>query len=622
MCTSPVFKIRQDPRHTKVGRFLAHSGLDELTQLLNIIKGEMSFVGPRPLPLAEAEKVSKKYELRYSVLPGITSSWVVKGSHALTFKEWMENDLEDVKKLRFVARLTIFAQTFLVIAREVYQKMKKHFWVVILFFIFLIGLLIRAYLASQRALWADEVFYFEVSANNSWLNIILTKHWIKDNPPFFMLFLKAWSLISTSIIWLRLTGIISYAVSFLLLFKLFRDSGKKIFLLILSFFALSVYFSYINYWISPYNLILPFSLIQLNLLKNLFLGNIKKRKFIILFTLFNFLLINTHYGSLYLFLGYIVFLVYSFIYKKAVFMTLFEACLLSFISFLPTLYHIYQLREEIYRFQQQDMGGLTYGSLLGTINYVLDHSLFRLHRAQLTTKILALIAAALLLGLTAIKKTVPKYYLLFFTSLFVGSSIFLYAAGRHLPSIMGERPWWTFHLGFYFAVAILFSILIKFNRILASLFIMLFGLMAVQALVTEIPANGRYIFPGQVSVDHFSKFDYDRFITYLAEKNLADYDSVVYWGNDMRNNHVKFVFLRYYLAYDSKLAEFRAKELIAPESLPEFTKKVASGKNILVINFERSATRTSLLSSKLPKMSKAEIINFWFFVKRGIAPKI
>lgn len=89
----PVFKIRDDPRYTKIGKFLAHTGLDELPQLINIVKGEMSFVGPRPLPADETGKIPKKYERRFSVLPGITSLWVIHGSHKLAFDEWMKLDL-------------------------------------------------------------------------------------------------------------------------------------------------------------------------------------------------------------------------------------------------------------------------------------------------------------------------------------------------------------------------------------------------------------------------------------------------------------------------------------------------------------------------------------------------
>lgn len=93
----PVFKIQNDPRYTKFGYFLAHNGLDETPQLINIVKGEMAFIGPRPLPIEEAKKVQKKYEQRFSVLPGISSLWVVEGTDHTDFDRWMKLDLEYVK---------------------------------------------------------------------------------------------------------------------------------------------------------------------------------------------------------------------------------------------------------------------------------------------------------------------------------------------------------------------------------------------------------------------------------------------------------------------------------------------------------------------------------------------
>ena len=115
----PAFKIRNDPRYTKVGKFVSHTGLDELPQLVNIIKGEMSFVGPRPLPKEEASKVPKKYERRFSILPCITSPWVVQGSHKLTFREWMELDLEYVKKKSLWYDFEIAAKTVFLILKSI-----------------------------------------------------------------------------------------------------------------------------------------------------------------------------------------------------------------------------------------------------------------------------------------------------------------------------------------------------------------------------------------------------------------------------------------------------------------------------------------------------------------------
>lgn len=94
----PVFKIRNDPRFVGIGRWLAHMGLDELPQLINVIRGEMSLVGPRPLPIHEHKQIAEKYkQLRERVKPGMVSEWVVRGAHAIPFKEWMEMDVKYVQ---------------------------------------------------------------------------------------------------------------------------------------------------------------------------------------------------------------------------------------------------------------------------------------------------------------------------------------------------------------------------------------------------------------------------------------------------------------------------------------------------------------------------------------------
>jgi len=107
----PVFKIRNDPRYTKIGKFLAHTGLDELPQLINVLKGEMSLVGPRPLPVSEARKIPKKYKIRESIKPGITSNWVIKGSHFLSFEEWMKLDEEYVRNASIYEDVRILFNT-------------------------------------------------------------------------------------------------------------------------------------------------------------------------------------------------------------------------------------------------------------------------------------------------------------------------------------------------------------------------------------------------------------------------------------------------------------------------------------------------------------------------------
>lgn len=118
----PVFKIYDDPRFTKFGKILAHTGLDELPQLINIIRGEMSLVGPRPLPLSEAKNLPLRYKERELVKPGATSSWVVNGSHKLTFSKWMGLDLKYVQNANFIMDLKIIAQTIGIIGSVLGEK--------------------------------------------------------------------------------------------------------------------------------------------------------------------------------------------------------------------------------------------------------------------------------------------------------------------------------------------------------------------------------------------------------------------------------------------------------------------------------------------------------------------
>ena len=90
----PVFKVDHDPRVTPLGRFLRRWSLDELPQLLNVLRGEMSLVGPRPLPLVEHRRLPESWQLRRcSVRPGLTGLWQVSGRSDLDFQEWMRLDM-------------------------------------------------------------------------------------------------------------------------------------------------------------------------------------------------------------------------------------------------------------------------------------------------------------------------------------------------------------------------------------------------------------------------------------------------------------------------------------------------------------------------------------------------
>lgn len=113
--TGPVFKIYNDPRLTRFGKVLRRTGLDELPQFVNVIRGEMSIVGPRPLPVNEASKLTKTQRLRELIKPGVTSSWVVGGAHRLSFEKWMELDREYIRTAKFATDLSIIRKTALMI---------------------------------------------------------------------------------------------------------------------------------------------------------------------------------------------------------------------------------------------------------------------------------------------------------------------------------------------------------------------------------------------------------------------------------------------------------------------------------------------------------------------------
>lgn len=121
----PVFKIRHDPRYTPVGKILSHLAIDELPQLINVINGEMALVGPRPLPVAEAKKVPKKYHARFTVLPGMTSSWIVNGAHALSFKRWMELDCEYAHNRNILTDLKILLSTVRALLTATFSHLKS-----------------------------------------------------------------------------------------------------------------------------------------------------------------------------------------------------------------------------------------------------------------------------------------------------------------------------------------------------------------------------------------------------------------------------------------------------------------------------------------------------------------
>ncbi len=111
----PVFKIREDPRVTRVGRFIRKYSIDEFPQIINVLKGEMSLVGPRPPIPAEVEQYTWDQRRRLSVKPGMTGLWQVSGRSDLSFKEWVELDLQYIDSWSIWKDFTILMKTFRVV---------------------------------------------------------------------------------------------------------------------------------------------------------------------------------------------------------------------------------------------------------------------------------------------------------------------------------------------------------------------------------------------------------------------------------------------------------------------------------------------------------------------------
>jgi len=107
----PVFKMRNDPRVSRVGSFLRRTSLDELPQLFNVLKGDMSLVGPRPPLPNEVAQYRPADLIRLSVKPGLTCLWQINGRSNVGFDRWMEYDREYVSNMSFWLDLRILART-------------------------------------------------------------------------------------------------------------------------------------------------------------------------------------------------------------------------------------------------------------------------------------------------------------------------------------------------------------------------------------------------------------------------------------------------------------------------------------------------------------------------------
>jgi exopolysaccharide biosynthesis polyprenyl glycosylphosphotransferase len=109
--SGPLFKIRDDPRLTRVGAVLRRLSLDEVPQALNVLRGEMSLVGPRPLPVRDFDKLEAWHRKRYLVLPGITGLWQISGRSELTFDDLVRLDFYYLENWSIWLDITILLKT-------------------------------------------------------------------------------------------------------------------------------------------------------------------------------------------------------------------------------------------------------------------------------------------------------------------------------------------------------------------------------------------------------------------------------------------------------------------------------------------------------------------------------
>jgi exopolysaccharide biosynthesis polyprenyl glycosylphosphotransferase len=113
--SGPVFKMKNDPRITAVGRFIRKYSIDELPQLFNVLKGDMSIVGPRPPLPTEVAKYESWQRRRLSVRPGLTCIWQVSGRNQISFEEWMYLDMQYIDRWSFANDLSLILKTFPVV---------------------------------------------------------------------------------------------------------------------------------------------------------------------------------------------------------------------------------------------------------------------------------------------------------------------------------------------------------------------------------------------------------------------------------------------------------------------------------------------------------------------------
>jgi exopolysaccharide biosynthesis polyprenyl glycosylphosphotransferase len=113
--SGPMFKMKDDPRVTKIGKFIRKTSIDELPQLFNVLKGDMSLVGPRPSLPKEVMKFDDWMKTRLEVKPGLTCYWQVSGRNDIDFEDWMKLDIRYVRERSTLVDIKLIFKTFFVL---------------------------------------------------------------------------------------------------------------------------------------------------------------------------------------------------------------------------------------------------------------------------------------------------------------------------------------------------------------------------------------------------------------------------------------------------------------------------------------------------------------------------
>lgn len=115
-------KLKNDPRVTKIGKFLRNTHIDEFPQIINVLKGEMSFIGPRPLTDGELDEHNGNHELYESIRPGITGWWVVNGGNDIDYKERLDLEYYYIENYNILLDIRIIIKTIILVLKKIVNK--------------------------------------------------------------------------------------------------------------------------------------------------------------------------------------------------------------------------------------------------------------------------------------------------------------------------------------------------------------------------------------------------------------------------------------------------------------------------------------------------------------------